>query len=1098
MSEKSKDSGLPNPTEPRPGAEITMRTKADGGVNISFSDGSNDLDVSRREFMRISGVAAASAALAGAACRNPVEHIVPYVDRPEEIRIGQSNYYASVCSGCSAQCGVLVETRAGRPIKIEGNPDHPVSRGATCARGQASYRRLYDPDRQRAPLKVSKDDRHEELTWEAVDRAVNDALGKVRAGGGVRILTSTMTGSAQQALISEITDALPNAKHYTYDPLTSHALSAASKVAYGDAHIPRYRFDKADLIVSMGSDFLGTWLSPVEFTKQFSSRRNLDGNMSRLVAFEGYLSVTGANADDRYRVRYTDLPYVAMALAQQIAKSGPAANSAVASRLAGFAPAAVAERTGVPAEVLTEIAAELAQKRGRSLVVAGDMGSSTENGIALESAVNLLNQLLGNVGQTVYHNLPSRQAAGGFTDLQALVADIEAGQVDVLIIDGTNPVYSAPPELNIAEAIARVPTVVCTHDRVNETAHFADYLATGNHALESWGDSHPFQGIYAIRQPTIRPLYFTRAFEESLIVWFGQSLVPTLKPYLGKPEAPAGNRPGNAPTYDPGAWYRYLRDHWQAEIYPLANAYAGFDAFWEAALRQGVFIDETQSANAAARMNMNAVLGALPDALPKAKKATTGLADKELHLFATVPLGDGDMANDGHLQELPDPISKNTWGSYVLLSPRTFKEAGLANGDVLTLTVEVAGRKVERPVPAIMQPGMHDDVIAVPLGYGRTRCGVVGSDLGINGFELSHTADSLQVLSGIKATLSPTGENIPPAIPQGSQVIDLGLRPIIATGTLAEYKEDPAAGMPHRAPLYDMWPAHDYEPLKWGMSIDMTKCTGCNACVVACQEENNVPVVGRQGVVEGREMHWLRIDRYYKLPEEDEEFREKRSSVLDDPMYARDTYVELAEYMDNPRVFMQPMLCQHCTQAPCETVCPVLATTHSTDGLNQMAYNRCVGTRYCANNCPYKVRRFNWYNYSEDRSDGFLARIFPEMGEHARLNIEEPLPMAFNPEVVVRSRGVMEKCTFCVHRIRKAQWQITKEGRSEVRDGDVVTACQQVCPADAIEFGNLLDEGAAVAVDHKSPRALSVLGEIGTEPAIAYLSSIWNTETVDN
>lgn len=1096
MSEKSTEPGLPNPTESRPGAEVEIRSTDDGGVDVNFSDGSSSFHVSRREFMRISGVAAASAAIAGSACRNPVEKIVPYVDRPEEIRIGKSNYYATVVSGSAAQYGVLVETRAGRPIKIEGNPDHPLSKGGTDARGQAAYRRLYDPDRQRNPLKVMKNDRHEELTWGSLDASVTEALAKVKSGGGVRFLTSTMSGSAQHALIKEIADALPDAKHYTYDPLTSQALSAAAELTYGTALIPHYHFDKADLVISLGSDFLGTWLSPVEFTKQFSSRRNVDGNMNRMVAFEGYLSLTGANADDRHRVRYTDLPYVAMALANQLASSGSTANAGVARKLAAFTPEAVAEHTGLSVEVLQKTAQELAKSQGRSLVVAGTMGSGTEQGIALESAVNLLNELLGNVGHTVDPSRPSHQSIGGFADLVDLVKDIDAGKVDVLIIDQANPVYSAPPELGIAEAIAKVPMVISTSDRVDETAHHADFLATGNNALESWGDSNPVHGLHAIQQPTVRPLYFTRSFEESLLIWFGQDVVPSLKPYLKKQEAPAGNHPGNAPTFDPGSWYRYLRAHWKKEIYPKANAFADFDTFWETTLRKGVFIAERDEP-LALRANMSAVLKALPTQLPEAKKTSTGLADKELHLFSTVGMGDGELANDGHLQELPDPITRNTWDSYVLLSPKTFKQAGLANGDVLKLTVDVAGKKVVREVPVIMQPGMHDDVIGVPLGYGRTRCGVVGNDVGINGFGLSHIFEGLQVLSGIPATLKKTGEHVDMAITQGSQVIDLKDRPIVATGTLSEYKKDPAVGQPERAKHYDMWERHDYEPLKWGMSIDMTKCTGCNACVTACQEENNIPVVGRQGVYEGREMHWMRIDRYYRLPEHDEEFRKKRSSVTNDPMYARDTYVALAEYMDNPRVFMQPMLCQHCENAPCETVCPVAATNHSSDGLNQMAYNRCVGTRYCANNCPYKVRRFNWYNFSEDRSDTFLARVFPEMQEHARLNVADPLPMGFNPEVIVRSRGVMEKCTFCVHRIRAAQWQVKKEGRDRMRDGDVVTACQQACPADAIDFGNLLDEGATVAVDHQSPRALSVLGEVGTRPSVAYLSSIWNTESTE-
>jgi molybdopterin-containing oxidoreductase family iron-sulfur binding subunit len=1082
-----------------------MRTRQDGGVTVSFSDGSDDLDVSRREFMRITGVAAASAAMAGAACRNPKEPVTPYVDRPEEIRIGKSNYYATVCSGCSTQCGVLVESRAGRPIKVEGNPDHPVSRGATCARGQASYRRLYDPDRQKSPLKVSQDDRHEELDWKTLDQTVINALGKLSGGGGVGILTSTLTGNAQQGLLDQITSSAPNAKHYTYDPINSEALTTASQIAYGEAHVPHYRFDQANLIVSLGSDFLGTWLSPVEFTKMFSNRRNLGdyeygekhgqpADMARLVAFEGHLSLTGANADNRYRVRYTDLPYLAMALANVVAANSPRGNSAIRGALKAFAPEAVAAKTGLPAKLITKVGNDLLANQGQSVVVAGGVASSTTNGVQLETAVNLLNFLLDNDGKTVERGRPSLQTAGGLGDLVSLVDDINAGDIDVLIIDRTNPVYSAPPELKLAEAIQKVGLVVDTSDRVDETAIYADYLATGTHELESWGDSNPFGGVYAIQQPAIRPLYNTRSFEESLMVWFGRQLVPELRPYLGIPDAPTTNRPGDAPTHDPGAWYRFLRAHWRQELFPQADTFADFDAFWNGVLQKGVWT-QTNYSPRPANMNVVAALRALPTSLPAASNREAGdLSSKELHMFESVPLGDGRLANDGHLQELPDPISKHTWGSYVQVSPNTFKAAGLELGDILAVTVKTGGDTFVREFPVIMQPGMHDDVVAIPLGYGRTRCGVVGADLGVNGFEVSQVSEARQILSGIQAALENTGENQELSIPQGGHVIDLHERPYMASTTLDAYREDPGAGIHQHPPLPDLWEDHDYGKLKWGMSIDMTMCTGCNACVTACQEENNVPVVGRQGVIEGREMHWIRIDRYYQLPDDNEEYAEKRHSAFTDPMFQEHPYVALSEYMDNPRVLMQPMLCQHCENAPCETVCPVAATMHSSDGLNQMAYNRCVGTRYCANNCPYKVRRFNWYNYSEDRSDSFLARIFPEMEEHARLNIEEPLPLGMNPDVLVRSRGVMEKCTFCVQRIRRAQWQVKKEGRSELRDGDVVTACQQVCPADAIKFGNLVDENAVVAKDHASPRAVSPLKEVGTESSIAYLSSVWNVD----
>jgi molybdopterin-containing oxidoreductase family iron-sulfur binding subunit len=1097
MSKKEQSSELPRHAKSEPGAEITMRADEDGDVTVSFSDGSDDLNVSRREFMRISGVAAATAAMSGAACRNDVERIVPYVDRPEEVRIGLPQQYATTCPGCDTQCGVLVTTRAGRPVKLEGNPDHPVSKGGLCARGQSSYMRLYDPSRQQNPVKPREDDQHENVTYEQVDTAVIDKLESISAAGAgsVGILTTTMTGSAHEALIGQILDAVPGSKHYSYEPVSSEAVAQASEHSYGQRHIPHYRFDKADLIVSLGSDFLGTWLSPVEFTKQFSSRRRPEDDMSKLVAFEGNLSVTGSNADERHRVRYSHLPYIALSLAyvveNKMTRGELGARPAIRGSLENFSPEDVSEITGVPAEEITKLGAALANKKGKSLVVAGGAASATESGVGLEAAVNLLNALLGNDGKTIERGRPSKQASGEFSQLAELVDDIENGEIDVLIIDRANPVYSAPPALGFAEALEKVPFVVSTSDRVDETAVHADYLATGNNALESWGDSNPFEGVYSIQQPVILPMYDTRSFEESLRVWFGNSnIVPEFKPFLEDPDEPSGNIPGEHFVWDPGAWYRYLRNHWREELFAKADTVADFDSFWKDVLRNGTWV-VPGSQNPEPRINVPETLAVLPKSLPEAAESKPGdLSAKELHTYPTVALYDGRQANNGHLQELPDPITKHVWGSYVQVSPKTFNEADLELGDYLAIEVEVAeGDTRTLEFPVIMQPGMHDDVVAVPLGYGRTRCGVVGDDVGVNAFEFSRVADSRQILSGHTAKLSKTGKNEPLAVVQGSQVIDLHQRDAMASTTLEEFEKDPEAGI-HKHPAHQaLWEQHDYD-VKWGMSIDLSKCTGCSACVTACQEENNIPVVGRQGIMEGREMHWMRIDRYYKLPGHLEE----RKSLVNDPMYDEHPYVAFSEHMENPRVLMQPMMCQHCENAPCETVCPVLATTHSSDGLNQMTYNRCVGTRYCANNCPFKVRRFNWYNYAEDRSDDFMSRIFPELDRHAELNVEEPLPLGMNPEVTVRSRGVMEKCTFCVQRIRRAKWQMREEGRSQFRDGDVVTACQQTCPADAIKFGNLLDERAEVAKEHRSKRALSPLSGLNVESSVGYLTSVWNTK----
>ncbi len=1095
---------IPRHADHEPGAEVKVQPREDGGVNVSFSDGSDDLEVSRREFMRISGVAAASAAMAGANCRYPEERIVPYLDRPDDTEPGEATQYASVSNACPGQCGVVVQTRSGRPIKLEGNDEHPLNEGALCARCESSYRRLYDPDRAQGPLEVRKDGTHSEIDWEELDTAVVNKLQDL--GGSVRILTRSQPGSAREALLGEITDRLPDARHYTWEPLASEALERAAEVSFGSRGVPTYHFDRAEMIVSLGSDFLGTWLSPTEFTRKFSKNRDPGEGMSRFVVFEGAMTLTGSNADEHHTVRTSHLTYVALALAHQIVVEHGhgrlAGNPALEETLSAFTPEQVAEVTGVEAETIVSYAGELLEHAGHGLIVGGGHASNAPGGVSLEAAVNLLNAALGNEGETIERTSPTRQGEGSFAELHELTEEMKNGEVDVLIVDETNPVYAAPPDLGFEEALGQVNLFVSTSDRVDETARHADYLAAGSHFLECWGDSNPTDGVYAIQQPAIQPLYETRAFEESLLVWFGRSEVDSLAPFLDSPDAPDSDQVGTNVPYDPGTWYRYLRTHWRESIYPKLGRTVGFEAFWEDVLRRGVLEIDEKRPDAPA-FQTTATLEALPDSLPDRQASRDGgdLSEMELQAVATVDMYDGRPANNGHLQELPDPVTKTTWGSYALLSPRTFVAHDLERGDVVA--VEVGGEQgptTRLEFPVMMQPGMHDDVVAVPLGYGRTEAGTVGSEIGANAFELTRVRDGLHALAGLPATVEPTGETEEIAVAQGAQVIDLEQRNILGTASVEAYEQDPSAGVESHPPEEMLWDAHDYET-KWGMSIDLTKCTGCSACVTACQEENNIPVVGKQGMLEGREMHWMRIDRYFILPrpEDDEEFADSRKPFYDDPMVDEVPYEEFArrdpDAMSDLRAVNQPMLCQHCERAPCETVCPVSATTHSEDGLNQMTYNRCVGTRYCSNNCPFKVRRFNWYNYSRDRSDGIMSRISPELEEHGRLNVEEPLPLGLNPDVTVRSRGVMEKCTFCVQRIRRAKWQMQEEGREQYREDDVVTACEQACPADAINFGDIA-EGSdhQVRKDHDSPRAVSPLALLNVESSIAYLTDIRNTE----
>lgn len=1095
MTKHHSENGFAHNPDPIEGVETRIRRNSQGDVTITFGDGSEPLEVNRREFMRISGVAAATAAMTGSGCnamRNDVEYIVPYVDRPEEVRIGTPNYYTAVCSGCAAGCGLLVTSRGGRPIKVDGNPNHPVNKGGLCSRGLASYMNLYDPDRARSPLKVAENLEHTPLTWEEVDRTVVSAIEKARQGGGIALLTQTFTGSARRALVEQMRRGLPSLKHYQYDAVNSEALLAANAVSYNRPHVPHYDFARADYVVSLGSDFLGSWLSPVEFTKAFSSRRNPDGAMNKLVAFEGTMSLTGMNADERIRVRPSDLVYVAMALLHTVLitrRTGPLASTPLAQVAQAFSPAEVATRLGLNADLLTRIGQELADNAGKSIVVAGGLASATANGVSLEVAINALNAALGNDGKTIDHANVSLQQNGTLSQLKQLVQDINAGKIDVLIIDRANPIYSAPASLGLADALKKVKLVVSTTDRVDETSVYAHYLAPAGHALEQWGDSNPVDGIFAIQQPAVLPLYETRGFEHSLMVWFGAALPGTFDAVLATPAAPAGTRAPGVPT-DPGPWYRFLRAHWESAIFPRARALASFDQFWNETLQKGVFI-APEVGRPQPAFAIQPSISELPTALPEARTSNVSdFSSKEVQLFATPTLYDGEAANNGHLQETPEVVTKHVWGSFAMVSPATFKAAKLKSGQLLSVSVE----NVEREFPVIIQPGMHDDVIALPVGYGRTHVGVVGDEVGENAFLFATEENGRHILAGLKPTVKTTGKYDKLSVIKGAGIIDLHRRPLFGSTTLAEYKENEKAGIHEYKPLNDMWDSHKYT-VKWGMAIDLSKCTGCSACVTACQEENNIPVVGRTGILEGREMHWMRIDRYYEFPHE---VAHEQASPFTDPMLENEPIIRLADHLGDARALFQPMMCQHCENAPCENVCPVSATMHSEDGLNQMIYNRCVGTRYCSNNCPFKVRRYNWFNYATDRSETVFARLYPELQEHKRLNIEQPLPLGMNPDVTVRERGVMEKCTFCVHRIRRANWQLRKEGRSTFRDGDVVTACQQACPADAIAFGNLMDETSAVAKLHAKARKVTPLDDIGVKSSVAYLTNVWNAPKVEH
>jgi MoCo/4Fe-4S cofactor protein with predicted Tat translocation signal len=968
--------------------------------NSPFFDGEVKDSWNRRDFMKLMG---ASLAMSSFACiRRPVQTIVPYVNRPVEVTPGVANWYASTWSDGIEGAGLLVKTREGRPIKLEGNPDHPVNSGALSAVGQAQVLGLYDPERLPGPRKLNAGDenpfrRTQHPSWTMVDEQIVPKLKE----GGVAILTNSLASPSTRQLIGEFASQT-GGTHVVWDPIGYDNLSAGQKNAFGTSVVPRFVIDRARMIVSIEADFLGTFLSSTEYNRQFAQTRKPGKDMSKLVVFESMYTITGGNADARVRIKPSQQLDVAMGLAHEV--------SVLAGRgegISGFSD--VAARLGIDPVLFKQFAKDLWENRARSLVISGGLATRTETGDATMSAVNYLNSLLGNDGITVDHSqAPHRHVIGSNAALQTLIEKMSAGEIKTLIIHGVNPVYQLPPDSGFTDALAKVATVIYTGDRIDETGVKAHWILPDHHHLESWGDAELQESVFSIQQPTIEPLYDTRAFQDNLLTWSARL------------------RGSDKPV----AWYDYLKDNWRKNRF---HGGGGFDNAWNQLLQVGVLdlSGQDREKTSGARSFNGASLR-----VPAVSKKE-GL---ELVLFENV-MGDGRYANNSWLQEMPDPIMKVSWGNPLCVSPQLAKKLGLEDGRVVRLTVN--GRTIETPV--YIQPGLHDDVVAMAVGYGRTRAGEVADGVGINGFHLASFNKGQPIFAGASVTLEKLAHFDPIASMQGHSNIEG--RQIVVETSLANYLQKPDAGI-HRHEVFSIWKDHEYKGMRWGMTIDLNSCTGCSACIIACQAENNIPVVGKKFTIQGREMHWLRVDRYYSGDAE------------------------------NPRSTYQVMLCQHCETAPCETVCPVAATTHSDEGLNEMTYNRCVGTRYCSNNCPYKVRRFNWLNYNKESTKGTKK-------------------MVLNPDVTVRVRGVMEKCTFCIQRIKDARNDMKDRGETVIKDGTIKTACQQTCPTGAIVFGNINDENSEVRKIQEDPRAFSVLEEMNTRPSVRYLTRVKNGDIAD-
>ncbi len=983
--------------------EANLISEAAGFVELKVKQNGEANGLSRRDFLKISG-AAMVFATAGCGLR-PAQKIIPYITQPEEIMLGVPNYYASASGGAQGN-GVLIKTREGRPIKLEGNPRHPLSRGKLDAHGQYDIFNLYDPDRLTGPVKMEAGE-PAVISWTAADGEIVDAL--KAAPGRIAVLTGTVHGPASQKIIADFCQSF-GAAHYSYDSWSSEAARKAQELSYGTAVLPSYHFDKADYVLCLEADPLGTGYSSLEWQTAFGAKRHVkDHKLNKLVSVDCTTTLTASNADERLRVKPGMSVSLGLAVANALMNTGHSMvtlDGGVNSAIVRYSPSQVEGQLGLAQGSITRIADELWAARGQSIVMGGDS-------LDHQLVACLLNAMLGNEGITVDGNgAPSQQSLGSLASLQELLNRLNGGEVDVLITFGTNPVYSLPESAGVAAAVAQAKTMVHLGDRADETGRLATYMLPGLHWLESWGDAEPQAGLYSVIQPSVMPLHDCRAAEESLIKFAQLAEVDGLG-QVG------------------GGWHEFVMETWRTKVYSPDIFPADFTKFWHGALRDG-FVDLRKAPTA--RAYSGAGLSGL-----QAPRANSEL---QLVVLPSPHVTDDGNGNNAWILELPHPVGRVAWTNYANLAPKTASRLAVRDGDYVRVTAN--GATIE--VPVHVQPGDVEDVLTIETGWGRKHVGRVGNDVGGNAFALCSLVNGSLQTFGDTVTIEKTGrwEELPDV--QGHNYTEG--RPIVAEAPFEAYLNDPQAGHWHEHELMSMYPEFEYTGNKWGMTIDQTACIGCNACIAACSVENNIPVVGVGQIRLGREMHWIRVDRYYSGSENDPEY----------------TY--------------QPMLCQHCDNAPCETVCPVVATIHSEEGLNLQIYNRCVGTRYCSNNCPYKVRRFNYHEFT-------FAAYEPH-----------PLQLVLNPEVTVREKGVMEKCTFCTQRIRDGK-EKAKELNRPVMDSDILTACQQTCPTNAITFGNTNNPDSQVSHMKKDPRAYHVIAEINTKPQVTYFTKLRNRPTRD-
>ncbi len=1020
-----------------------------------------ETEASRRDFLKYLGFGLGAATLA-AGCDIPVRRAIPYVVKNDELVPGVATYYASSFVNGGDYCAILVKTREGRPIKIEGNSLSEVTKGGTSARVQASVLSLYDYNRLKGPARV-ENERPSGISWEEIDKNVRGGLNE---GSKIVIVANTILSPTSKKALEDFTFKYPNTEVVMYDPISASAMLQANEECFGDKVIPDYHFDHAKVIVSFGADFLGTWISPVEYAADYVKNRKIKdiehAEMSRHIQFESQMSLTGSNADHRVFVKPSEQGAAIANLYNEIASLNGSPSISAPS---------VNEKA---ADSIRKIARELNAHKGEALVVAGS------NNIGEQVLVNAINNLLGSYGSTISFTNASLQRQGIDRDVQGLIRDMNAGSVDAVFVWGANPAFDLPNSEAFAEGLSKVGLKVSFNGTLDETSALCDYLAPSNHFLESWGDAEPKRGQYSLIQPTISPLFDTRQVELNLLSWCDSENM---------------DRESEQPYFD------YLKKNWEENMFSTQNEVSDFRSFWDATLHDGIFeIAQTETEASFAG-----------DALAAASQISKpSNSELEIGFYESVNMGSGQYAENPWLMEMPDPITRTVWGNFLAipvswdggnefsafkgLNPKEIR----AKADKVELDIE----GVSQEVTAVRQFGQMPGTVALAIGFGRKIVSQTGRNIGTNVFpwlSIDANGNTQYYASGV-AISEKTGTDkefacvqhhhtmgVKGTDPKTNEEINVDEKTIASLGSgyqgslvdrtvirqtnlndLEHFVEELHHEREHHQYLnaQTLYPKskHDYhyeQGHHWGMYVDLNACTGCGACTVACMAENNVPVVGKREVSRHHEMTWLRIDRYY-----------------------------YGDY-ENPNVVYQPMMCQHCDNAPCENVCPVAATNHSSEGLNQMTYNRCIGTRYCANNCPFKVRRFNWLDYTA--ADLFPINQNSLNGETPAYYTDNLVRMVLNPDVTVRSRGVIEKCSFCVQRLQDGKLRAKNEGR-RLRDADIKSACQTSCPTGAIVFGDMNNKEGELSQELGSSLNYIVLEEINALSSVNYSAKVINRD----